>query len=96
MKKFFNKFQNIMMAATFAEAGEWNTAKEMTPDIELSREPTWLDKVFMSVTFAESGLQEDALRLLRPKTSGNRGFNSSIAEDLGLQGVRLLYGTVTI
>jgi hypothetical protein len=89
MKNILRKFQETMMAATFAEAGEWDTAREMTPDTELSREPTWLNRIFMAITFAESGLHDEAIR-------GNRGFNSAIAEDLGLQGVRLMYGTVSI
>ena len=38
MKNFFYKFPKNMMAATFAEAGEWDTAREMTPVAELSRE----------------------------------------------------------
>lgn len=95
MKNFFNTFQKVMMAATFAEAGEWNTAREMTPAVKLSIEPTWLDRIFMAVTFAESGLHDEALRFTR-KTTGKRGFNAAIAEDLGLRGVRLMYGTVSI
>ena len=95
MKNFFNTFQKIMMAATFAEAGEWNTAREMTPTVKLSREPSWLDKIFLAVTFAESGLHDEALLFTR-KTAGKRGFNAATAEDLGLRGVRLIYGTVSI
>jgi len=95
MKNFFNKFQKIMMAATFAEAGEWNTAREMTPAVKLSREPSWLDRIFMAVTFAESGLHDEALRFTRD-TAGKRGFHTAIEKDLGLRGVRLMYGTVSI
>ena len=97
MNNFLNKFQKIMTAATFAEAGEWDTAREMTPDTELSREPTWLNRIFMAAAFAESGLQGDAIRFLEPqKVQGNRGFNAAIAQSLGLQGVHVMYGTVRI
>ena len=96
MKHFLNKFQETMMAATYAEAADWNTAREMAPGIELSRKPTWLNTIFMAVTFAESGLQEDALRFLEPTVHGNRGFNAVIAKNLGLQGVQVMYGTVSI
>lgn len=96
MKNILRKFQETMMAATFAEAGEWDTAREMTPDIELSREPTWLNRIFMAITFAESGLHDEAIRFMGPAAGGNRGFNSAIAEDLGLHGIRLVYGTVSI
>ena len=96
MKNFLNKIQKNMMAATFAEAGEWDTAREMTPDTELSREPTWLNRIFMAITFAESGLYDEAIRFMGPAAGGNRGFNSTIAKGLGLQGIRLVYGTVSI
>jgi hypothetical protein len=96
MKNIVRKFQETMMAATFAEAGEWDTAREMTPVTELSREPTWLNRIFMAITFAESGLHDEAIRFMGPAAGGNRGFNSAIAEDLGLHGIRLVYGTVSI
>jgi hypothetical protein len=39
MKNMVKKFQKTMLAAAFAEAGEWDTAREMTPDLELSSDP---------------------------------------------------------
>jgi len=96
MKNLLNKFQKNMMAATFAEAGEWDTAREMTPATKLSREPTWLNRIFMAATFAESGLHDEAIRFMGPASGRNRSFNSAIAEDLGLHGVRLMYATVSI
>ncbi|MCK5230394.1 MAG: hypothetical protein KAR13_09025 [Desulfobulbaceae bacterium] len=48
MKKILKKFQDFMVAATFVEAGEWDTGGEIVPDIELSRELTWADKIFMA------------------------------------------------
>ena len=85
-----------MAAAAFAEAGEWDTARELTPETELSREPTWLNKVFMAVTFAESGLYDEAVRYLGPAVFGKNDFNGELAANLGLKGVRLMYGTVSI
>ena len=96
MKNFLSRFQKNMMAATFAAAGEWATANEIAPVTQLSREPNFLNRIFMAVTFAESGIQDEAIRLMGPKTVRNRGFNSAIANDLGLHGVRLTYGTVRI
>ena len=96
MKNNITKFQKIMMAAAFAEAGEWKMAREMTPDAEISREPSWLNKIFMAITFAESGLHEEAIGFLKPAAAKNRGFNSEIMENLGLKGVRLMYGTISI
>lgn len=96
MKDIMRKFQKNMAAATFAEAGEWDTAKEMAPEIELSKEATWLDKIFTAITFAESGLHDVAIHTLEPAIARNRGFNSALADDLGLSGIQLMYGTVSI
>jgi hypothetical protein len=96
MKNLFNKFQKNMMAATFAEAGEWDNARKMAPTQKLSKEPSWLNSIFMAVTFAEAGLHSEAIRFIGPATGRNRGFNSEIAADLGVHGVRLMYGTVSI
>jgi hypothetical protein len=96
MKNLLRTFQKNMMAATFAEAGEWDTAREMTPATKLSREPTLMNKIFMAVTFAESGLHDEAIRIMGPTARGNRGFNSAVADDLGLHGIKLMYGTVSI
>ena len=96
MKKFLSRLQKNMMAVAFAEAGEWDTAKEMIPVTELSREPTKLNSIFMAITFAESGLPHDAVSFLELYDHKNRGFNASIAEELGLHGVRVLYGTVSL
>jgi hypothetical protein len=96
MKHIIKKFQEIMSAATFAEAGEWDTAMEMIPETPLSRQPSWLSKIFMAVTFAESGMHSEALYFLEPAGTEKRNFNARIMEELGLKGVRLLYGTVSI
>ena len=96
MKNIITKFQKIMMAVAFAEADEWKMAREMTPDAKISREPSWLNKIFMAITFAESGLHDEAIGFLKPAAAKNRGFNSEIMENLGLKGVRLMYGTISI
>jgi hypothetical protein len=96
MKQIITKFQKIMAAAAFAEAGEWDTARELTPETELSREPILLNKIFMAVTFAESGLHDEAVRLLGPVGFERSDLNGALAASLGLKGVRLMYGTVSI
>ena len=89
-----NKFQKIMMAATFAEVGEWETAKDLAPSVELSSRQTWLDRFFSAITFAEYGLYNDAVSYLKQARVKNEK-SVSITDDLGLKGVRLVYGTVT-
>jgi len=96
MKNLMTKFQKIMAAAAFAEAGEWNTAREMTPEAEISREPGWLHKIFTAITFAESNLHEEALFFLKPAAAASSKRNPVLAAELGLKGIRLVYCTVTI
>ena len=96
MKYILKKIQNNMEAATFAEAGEWDTAREGAPDTELSREANWVNRLFMAIIFAESGLHDDALGLMKPARVRSGDYGSVIANDLGLKGVQLIYGTVSI
>ena len=84
------------MAAAFAEAGEWDTAREMTPEIELSQEPNWLNRLFTAITFAESWLHDEVGRDSEPLRVRNRGYSSPITKELGLKGVQLMYGTISI
>lgn len=95
MTNFLKTFQNNMVAATFAEAGEWDTAREMIPDVKPNRELTWMNKIFMAVTFAESGLHTEALQLMEQDSRRNE-FSSNAFEGLGLEGVRLVFGTVRL
>ena len=69
-------------------------AKQRRPEIKiiLNKFP----KNMLAETFAESGLHHEAIRFMVQATARNRGFNSAIAEDPVLHGVRLMYGTVSI
>jgi hypothetical protein len=96
MKKILHNIQKNMMAATFAEAGEWDTAREMLPERKLSRELSWLNRVFMAITFAEANLQKEAVGFMAPVGGRRSDFNAVIYENLGLKGVQVIYGTVLI
>lgn len=96
MKQLSDKFSSWMNAVTFAEAGEFETARQMMPVTQKAGNTlTWFDKVFMSVTFAEAGLQEEAIDIMKVKpveTSGAADF----LETIGLKGVRITYGTMSV
>jgi len=96
MKRIFEKFQKNMVAATFAEAGEWNTARQMAPAAEPIRETNWLNNIFTAVTFAESGLHDEALSYLEQRRKARTDFTPPVINELGLKGVRVMYGTITI
>jgi len=94
MNNTLKRLQDNMMAAAFAEAGEWDTAREMAPESELNAKLTWFDKIFMAVAFAEAGLPDEAVRMTEFKAAPR--VKASILDELGLSGVRMTYGTVTV
>jgi hypothetical protein len=95
MKRMLEKFQKMAMSATFAEAGEWDTARELLPESKPRTSLNWLESHFSAVAFAESGLPEEAVRI----SSGRENFRSpgnDFYETLGLKGVHLSFGYVTV
>jgi hypothetical protein len=96
MKQAIRNFQKNMMAAAFAEAGEWVTARNLAPQAALTREPAWWQRIFVAVTFAEANLHAEATGMLQPARVRHREPATAIAEGLGLKGVQLRYGTVSI
>ena len=96
MKRISETFSSWMNAITFAEAGEFDTARQMMP-ISHPRENrlSQLDKVFMSVTFAEAGLHEEALNILNVKLTENHQ-SVDFLEAIGLKGMNLKYAVLPI
>jgi hypothetical protein len=96
MKQIFDTFSSWMNAVTFAEAGEFETARQMMPVTQKkSNMLTWFDKVFMAVTFAEAGLHEEAIDIMNVKPVENYG-TADFLETIGLKGIRITYGTMSI
>lgn len=60
--KPYNRHAKWTTAITFAEAGEWETARLYMPPVKATLR-AWLEKTFMAIAFAEEGLGEEALRL---------------------------------
>jgi hypothetical protein len=74
MKKLARKLERIFSAATFAEAGEYETAKEILREGERSQKTDRvtpaarlgkLERIFSAATFAEAGEYETAKEILR-------------------------------
>ena len=63
MKQTMEQYKDWWIAVAFAEAGEWDTAREMIPDSEPKTETGWLGRIFAAVAFAEEGLHDEALRI---------------------------------
>lgn len=88
MKKFLSNFQQMMNAITFAEAGEWETARRMLPPsgagVGVRAE---VERTFAAVAFAEAGMLDEAERF----AGGGAGGSSTrrLLASLGLENVRV-------
>ncbi|MBF0327765.1 MAG: hypothetical protein HQL10_01245 [Nitrospirae bacterium] len=92
MKQIFDTFSSWMNAVTFAEAGEFETARQMMPPAKKEdNKLTWFEKSFMSVTFAEAGLHEEAVKIMNMQPVKNHE-SSDFLETIGLKGIRITYG----
>ena len=91
MNTSLNAFQKWMTAITFAEAGEWETAKNMIPVTIRSRAISQFHKIFMAAAFAEEGLHAEAIRLAEcPDLQAPSA--DDFLHSLGLGGIRMTYG----
>lgn len=93
MNKYPEKYRGWMMAVTFAEAGEWETARAMIPDARPNKVLGYLEKVFMAVAFAEEGMPEEAHRIMdsRARLRGMGDFLDAI----GLRDVPVTYAVLS-
>lgn len=87
--------QSWTTAITFAEAGEWETARSFMPPSRRSRLAVWLEKTAMAVTFAEAGLPEEALRYTTSTAAMVPANTRNFLELCGLDQVHLTYGVVS-
>lgn len=87
--------QSWTTAITFAEAGEWETARSFMPPTRRSRLAIWLEKISMAVTFAEAGLPEEALRYASPATTTAPANTRNFLELCGLDQVHLTYVAIS-
>jgi len=89
------KLQKLSMAVTYAEAGEWDTAREFLTQSKPSTSLSWLQNHFAAAAFAEAGLQEEAVHIISGREySRQRGHE--IYDSLGIRGVHLSFGYVTV
>ena len=77
------------MAITFAEAGEWDTARSMMPTKKRSGIERLFD-YFTAVAYAEEGMVDEALRLIDAKPREPRGF----LDVVGLSQIRVTYAHI--
>ena len=89
--KTLTRFQKWMTAITFAEAGEWETARNMVPVGMPGRAINQFQKIFMAAAFAEEGLHAEAIALAERPDSRVPSADEFL-QSLGLGGIRMTYG----
>ena len=99
MKKWRKVLEDIFAAVSFAESGEYETARAMA-GVQPGRAAGLsgaVENVFAAAAFAEAGCRDTALNLMgkspvRPERQPLQLF----LENVGLQGVHVRYGLVTV
>jgi len=91
MKSETNNDRSWMDAVTFAEAGEWETARSMAPLPTKSKWAEFFEQVFMAAAFAEEGLHEEAKQLMGMKRQPPQRIKNFL-DSIGLRDVRMTYG----
>lgn len=90
------KHQSWTTAITFAEAGEWETARAYLPGSRQGRVAAWFQNLSMAVAFAEHGLHEEALRIAGRKDEGMAPVRPlNFFELCALGNVRCTYGVLS-
>ncbi len=85
------------IAVTFAEAGEWETARRYGPPARRPRLWPWIERHLVAAALAEEALHDDAVRVLR----NGGGAGTSRREDEALdallrgRGIRLSFGVLS-
>lgn len=93
MKVETDNDRSWMSAVTFAEAGEWETARTMIPLPSKNRWAEFLERTFMAVAFAEAGMPEEAVRLVGMKQQAPKRIKTFL-ESIGLRDARITYGVL--
>lgn len=88
--------RDVMIAVTFAEAGELETARRYAPAPGAGRFLEWLERHLLAAALAEEGLRDDALRILRgePGPEAGRGEDALDAL-LRERGLRMSFGVLS-
>ncbi len=81
-----------MTAVTFAEAGEWETARLYAPRPRKGRLLAWIERHIVAAAFAEEGLHEDALRIAGIERPADDDALDAI---LGGRGIRMFCGVLS-
>lgn len=85
----------VMIAVTFAEAGEWETARTYAPPPGKSRIGAWIERHLLAAVFAEEGMHDDALRVSGVEPARPPQDQYALDALLRARGVRMFSGVLS-
>ncbi len=86
---------DVMIAVTFAEAGELETARWYAPRPRKGRLAAWIERHLVAAAFAEEGLHDDALRLCGAPVRRPEPEADALDALLRARGVRMFSGVLS-
>lgn len=95
MKTTKTAHQSWTTAITFAEAGEWETARSYMPVSRRNKLLAWLENLCVAVTFAEEGMQDEAVRIMVAKERESIRRPVDFMELCGMGKVNCTYGLLS-
>ena len=95
MRRILSSWDRWMMAITFAEAGEWRTARSLVPNRQ-RRRLTWFERMNVAVAFAEEGMHDEALHWAQETREAREGGLLEELERLGISGVHVRLGVLSV
>jgi hypothetical protein len=84
-----------MTAVTFAEAGEWETARRYAPLRRKGRVREWIERNLLAAAFAEEGLHDEAMRLGEVTRTSPPLEEDALDALLRARGVRMFCGVLS-
>lgn len=95
MKTAKTSHQSWTTAITFAEAGEWETARSFMPISKRNPVVAWFENLCMAVTFAEEGMHDEAVRIMTAKEREARCRPVNFLELCGIGNVPCTFGVLS-
>jgi hypothetical protein len=88
---------DVMVAVTFAEAGEWEAARRYAPPPGSWRLWAWLERHLLAAALAEEALPDDALHVLHAGAGPEpkRGGEDALDALLRARGIRMSFGVLS-
>lgn len=86
---------DVMIAVTFAEAGDADTARWYAPRPRKGRLAAWIERHLLAAAFAEEGLHDEALQLCGAQAARPAPEEDALDALLRARGVRMFSGVLS-